>query len=94
MTIDDRLFPQPKTRREQYEQLKPVLDKMLSYEEEVLVLVSHGDTLGVLFALWLGLEAEMLNAVQFAGQAGGVSVLWQRGGKRIVRKFSDMSYLR
>ena len=51
------------------------------------MLVSHGDTLGVLFALWLGLEAEMLNAIPVCRQAGGVSVLqWRRGGKRIVRQ--------
>ena len=47
----------------------------------------------MLQALWLGLEADALNSIQFAGQAGGVSCLWERDGKRIVRKFNDLSYL-
>lgn len=73
ITIDDRLFPSAQTRREQYVQLKPLLDELLAEEEEILLLVSHGDTLGILHALWLGLEAEALNSIQLAGSAGGVS---------------------
>ena len=93
ITIDDRLFSSAQTRREQYVQLKPLLEELLAKEEEILLLVSHGDTLGILHALWLGLEAEALNSIQLAGSAGGVSELWLRGGKRIVHRLSDLSYL-
>ena len=64
ITIDDRLFPSAQTRREQYVQLKPLLEELLTEEEEILLLVSHGDTLGILHALWLGLAAEALNSIQ------------------------------
>ncbi|MSA70362.1 histidine phosphatase family protein [Holdemania massiliensis] len=94
ITIDDRLFPSAQTRREQAEQLKSFWDLFLQQDDDILILVSHGDTLGVLQALWLGLETDALNSIQFAGQAGGVSCLWERDGKRIVRKFNDLSYLK
>jgi len=93
ITIDDRLFPSAQTRREQAEQLGSFWDQLLQQDDDLLILISHGDTLGMLQALWLKLEADALNSIQFAGQAGGVSCLWERDGKRIVRKFNDLSYL-
>ena len=69
-------------------------DTLLQQDDNLLILISHGDTLGMLQALWLKLEADALNSIQFAGQAGGVSCLWERDGKRIVRKFNDLSYLK
>ncbi|WP_373116075.1 histidine phosphatase family protein [Holdemania massiliensis] len=94
ITIDDRLFPSAQTRREQAEQLGSFWDQLLQQDDDLLILISHGDTLGMLQALWLKLEADALNSIQFAGQAGGVSCLWERDGKRIVRKFNDLSYLK
>ena len=69
------------------------VDEIPAVTVEILLLVSHGDTLGILHALWLGLEAEALNSIQLAGSAGGVLELWLRGGKRIVRRLGDLSYL-
>ena len=50
ITIDDRLFSSAQTRREQYVQLKPLLEELLAKEEEILLFVSHGDTLSILHA--------------------------------------------
>ena len=43
--------------------------------------------------MFLGLDVEVLNAYEMQGAAGGVSLFIENEGKRIVKRFSDMSYL-
>lgn len=92
-TIDDRLFPDAETRREEWNRLKPFFEELMSNSEETILLVSHGDLLSVFNAMFMGLEAESLNTFEAFGLSGGVSRLVVNGdGKRIIKKLSDMSY--
>ncbi len=64
-------------------------------DHENVIIVSHGDTLSIFNAMWLGLDIEMLNKCDLFGMAGGVSFLNEnQDGKRIIRGLSDMSYLK
>lgn len=92
-TIDDRLFPDAETRREEWNRLKPFFEELMSNPEEIILLVSHGDLLSVFNTMFMGLEAESLNTFEAFGLSGGVSRLVINGdGKRIIKKLSDMSY--
>ena len=93
-TIDDRLFSDAESRRDEWNRLKPFFDSVMAEEAENIIIVSHGDLLSVFNAMFLGLEAESLNAVDLFGFAGGVSQMIVKGdGKRTIRRLSDMSYV-
>ena len=93
-TIDDRMFLDAESRRDEWNRLLPFFQEILSNEEENIILVSHGDLLSVFNAMWLGLDAEALNRAELFGLAGGVSWMFRSDeGKRFVKRLSDMSYL-
>lgn len=93
-TIDDRMFLDAESRRDEWNRLLPFFQEILSNEEENIILVSHGDLLSVFNAMWLGLDAEALNRAELFGLAGGVSWMFRNDeGKRFVKRLSDMSYL-
>lgn len=92
-TIDDRAFAGAETRREAWLRLKAFLDALMATPAENILLVSHGDALSLLHAMWLGLPPEMLNHSDLFGYAGGVSFLYEHAdGKRVIRRLSDLSY--
>lgn len=92
-TIDDRLFSDAESRRDEWNRLKPFFDRLMAGPEENIILVSHGDLLSVFNTMFLGLEPESLNCFEAFGLPGGVSWLIQRDdGKRILRRLSDLSY--
>ena len=63
--------------------------------DENIIIVSHDGTLSVLYALWLGMDIEMLNKCNLSGKTGGVSVLQEDDdGNRIIARLNDMSYMR
>ena len=94
-TVDDRLFSDGESRRDAWNRLRPFFDKLAASPEERIILVSHGDLLGVFHAMWLGLEVEDLNRVELSGPAGGVSFLFQHDdGKRLIRRMGDLSYIK
>ena len=93
-TIDDRLFSDAESRRDEWNRLKPFFDSVMTEEAENIIIVSHGDLLSVFNAMFLGLKAEALNAVDLFGFAGGVSqMIVKDDGKRTIRRLSDMSYV-
>lgn len=95
MTIDDRCLDDAESRRDVWNRLKPFYDEIMDKAEENIIIVSHGDTLSILNAMWLGLEPEMLNQCDLFGMAGGVSFLNQGMDKKHrIRKLSDMSYIK
>ncbi|GAA0086403.1 hypothetical protein UT300007_28430 [Clostridium sp. CTA-7] len=68
---------------------------ILSDKHENIIIVSHGDTLSIFNAMWLGLDVSMLNKCELFGMAGGISFLSEtKDGKRIIKRLSDMSYLK
>ena len=94
-TIDDRLFSDAESRRDEWNRLKPFFDQVMAEGSENIIIVSHGDLLSVFNAMFLGLGVESLNSCEMFGFAGGVSRMIVRDdGKRIIRQISDMSFVR
>jgi len=93
-TVDDRLFSDAESRRDEWNRLKPFFDELMENDEENIILVSHGDLLSVFNAMFLGLDVETMNACEMFGLSGGVSYMFVNDeGKRFVKRVSDMSYL-
>ena len=94
-TIDDRLFSDAESRRDEWNRLKPFFDQVMAEGSENIIIVSHGDLLSVFNAMFLGLGVESLNSCEMFGFAGGVSQMIVRDdGKRIIKQISDMSFIR
>ena len=92
--IDDRLFSDAESRRDEWNRLKPLFDEIMANDEENIILVSHGDLLSVFNAMFLGLDVESMNTCEMFGLSGGVSYMFVNDeGKRFVKRISDMSYL-
>ena len=94
--------PIAESRRDAWNRLQPLLDEIMASEEENIILVSHGDLLSIFNAMWLGLPVEALNGLDLYGMAGGVSFMHvaedradpgTTRGKRVIRRFSDMSFV-
>ena len=93
-TIDDRMFSDAESRRDEWNRLWPFFQKIMSGEEKNIIIVSHGDLLSVFNAMWLKLEPEDMNSVDLFGLAGGVSFFAEnKEGKRIIKRLSDMAYM-
>ena len=93
-TIDDRLFSDAESRRDEWNRLEPFFDEIMSNDEENIIIVSHGDLLSVFNTMFMGLGVETLNACEMFGLAGGVSYMFENNdGKRFIKRVSDMSYI-
>lgn len=93
-TVDDRLFSDAESRRDEWNRLKPFFDEIMANDEENIILVSHGDLLSVFNAMFLGLAVESMNTCEMFGLSGGVSYMFVNDeGKRFVKRISDLSYL-
>lgn len=94
-TIDDRIFSDAESRRDEWNRLKPLFDEIMLREEECIIVVSHGDLLSVWNTMFLGMDAEALNQFELFGLSGGVSLMFQADdGKRFIKRLSDMSYIK
>ncbi len=93
-TIDDRMFSDAESRRNEWNRLAPFFQQLMEGSEQNIIIVSHGDLLSVFNAMWLGLPVESLNSMELFGLAGGVSFLFEGDdGKRRIRRMSDMSFI-
>lgn len=93
-TIDDKMFSDAESRRDEWNRLLPFFNEILTNEHENIIIVSHGDLLSVFNAMWLGLDIEMLNKCELFGFAGGVSFMQEAvDSKRVIRRMSDMSFI-
>lgn len=94
-TVDDKAFAESESRRDVWNKLIPFHYELMNNQNENIILVSHGNTLSIFNAIWLGLNVEDLNRCDLFGSAGGVSILHENEyGKRIIRRMSDMSFIR
>lgn len=94
-TIDDRCIPDVESRRETWNRLEPFYNEIMSSDDENIIIVSHGDTLSIFNAMWLGLKPEDLNNCDLFGFAGGVShFIEDDNGKHIIKRLGDMSYIK
>lgn len=93
-TIDDRLFSDAESRRDEWNRLKPFFDEIISNDEENIIIVSHGDLLSIFNTMFWGLDVETINSCEMFGLAGGVSYMFvNEEGKRVIKRISDMSYI-
>lgn len=93
-TIDDRLFSDAESRRDEWNRLKPLFDEIMASKDERVIIVSHGDLLSVFNAMFLGLGVESLNQFELFGLAGGVSIMFEDNeGKRVMKRMSDLSFM-
>ncbi|MCX4338959.1 MAG: phosphoglycerate mutase family protein [Lachnospiraceae bacterium] len=93
-TIDDRLFSDAESRRDEWNRLQPFFEEMIAGNEENVILVSHGDLLSVFNVMFLGFSVETINRIDLFGMAGGVSFMFvDDEEKRIIKRMSDMSYI-
>ena len=93
-TVDDRMFSDAESRRDEWNRLRPFFDEMMNGKEDNIIIVSHGDLLSVFYTMFLGLSVETINTGEIFGLAGGVSHMFENGeGKRFIKRISDMSYL-
>lgn len=93
-TIDDRLFSDAESRRDEWNRLKPFYDEIMTNNDENIIIVSHGDLLSVFNTMFLGLSIETINTSEIFGLAGGVSYMFvDNDGKRFIKRVSDMSYI-
>jgi len=93
-TVDDRLFSDAESRRDEWNRLKPFFDEIMSGDEENIIIVSHGDLLSVFNTMFLGLDIEAVNSFEIFGLSGGVSHMFENNeGKRMIKRISDMSYI-
>lgn len=94
-TIDDRMFSDAESRRDEWERLAPFFEEVMAGEDEHIIIVSHGDLLSVFNAMFLRLGVESLNGAELFGLAGGVSQMYENNeGKRFVKRISDLSFMK
>lgn len=93
-SVDDRLFDDAESRRDEYERLRPFYDEIISSDENLIVIVSHGDLLGTFFTMFSGLDIESADTFEMKGLSGGVSILEvDESGRHIMRRLNDMSFV-
>ena len=94
VTVDDKLFSDAESRRDEWNRLQPFFDEVMSSNDENIIIVSHGDLLSVFNTMFLGLDVEAINDCEMFGYAGGVSFMFVNDeGKRFIKQMSDMSYI-
>lgn len=93
-TVDDKMFHNAESRKDVWNRLMPFYNKIMQSDDENIIIVSHGDTLSIFNAMWLGMDVNMLNKCDMFGRAGGVSFMQEStDGKHMIFRLSDMSYL-
>ncbi len=93
-TVDDRMFSDAESLRDEWNRLKPFFDEIMSNNEQTILIVSHGNLLSVFNTMFMGLSVEFMNTAEAFGLAGGVSYMFvSDDGKRIIKRISDMSYI-
>ena len=91
--IDGKPFIGAESLRESWNRLKLFQDKIMETNDENIIIVSHGESLSLFYAIWLGWDIEMLDKYQLLGKSGGVSFLKEdANGKRIIGLLNDLSY--
>ena len=94
-TVDDKPFIGSESKRDVWNRLLEFHNQIMASTDENIIIVSHGGTLSIFHALWLGLDVEMLNKCDLYGNAGGVSFMREDAdGKRIISRLNDSSYSR
>ena len=94
-SVYDKPFGGAESKADVWNRLSEFLNNVLGETDEDIIIVSHDGTLSILYALWLGMDIEMLNKCNLSGRTGGVSVLQEDSdGNRIIARLNDMEYMK
>lgn len=94
-TVDDKPFIGAESKREVWNRLLDFYNQIMTSSNENLIIVSHDGTLSLFYAMWLGLDIEMLNNCNLSGHKGGVSFMYEDMDKhRIISRLNDLSYIK
>lgn len=88
---DYRLFPSAESKRELYARAEAFWARYLPNAPERSIVVCHGGMTGALIFAFLQLGADHMGHAAIEGDAGGVSILHDRGAKRSVFAFGDLT---
>jgi probable phosphoglycerate mutase len=92
-TVDEIPFIGAESIRNVWNRLTKFLNRIMAETENNYIIVSHAGTLGIFYALWLGLDIELWHSCELRGEAGGVSFMCEDlNGKRIINRLNDLSY--
>jgi len=93
--IDEKPFSGAESLRDVWDRLIEFYNEFLIKSDKNIIIVSHSGTLSVFYAIWLGLDVEMLNKCNLTSDSGGVSFLRKdTDGHRIISRLNDLSYKR
>ena len=93
-SVYDKPFVGAESKADVWNRISKFLNEILVQTDDI-ILVSHDGTLSILYALWLGIDIEMLNKCNLSGKTGGVSVLKEDyDGNHIIARLNDMSYVK
>lgn len=94
-SVYDKPFVGAESKAAVWDRLSKFMNDTLTETDEDIIIVSHDGTLSILYALWLGMDIEMLNKCNLSGKTGGVSVLKEDDdGNRIIARLNDMLYMK
>lgn len=95
VTIDDKLFSDAESRRDEWNRLTPFFNEIMESHDENIIIVSHGDLLSVFNTMFLGFPIESLNQLEIWGNSGGVSHMYiDDEGKKFIKMISNMEYVK
>ena len=55
-SIDDKIFSDAESRRDEWNRLQPFFNEIMDNEYENIIIVSHGDLLSAFNAMWLYMD--------------------------------------
>ena len=91
--LDEEPFKGAESIRQTWNRLKKFHDELMDTPDENIIIVSHGESLSLFYAIWLGWEVEMLEKYRLRGRSGGVSFLREdENGVRIIERLNDLYY--
>lgn len=93
-TSDGCVFHGAESRRDVWNRVSEFCQTVIVPSKENLIIISHSGTLSIFFAVWLGVELDLLNRTNIVGASGEVSFLYEDDdGRHTISKLSDMSYI-
>lgn len=94
-SVDEIPFIGAESIRNVWNRLMKFSNQIMAKTENNYIIVSHGGTLGIFYAMWLGLDIELWNSCELRSDAGGGSFMCENSnGKRIINRLNDLSYTR
>jgi broad specificity phosphatase PhoE len=90
---DYKTFDGSESYRDLWKRLETFMDEIIDNGYENIIIVSHGITLHLFFAMWIGLDFDRLNDFGIWAMAGGVSkLILKDDGRREIQYLNNLSY--